>query len=145
MRRSTHPHGTQPPEDGKLLADSFPSLYNSEQLLHIRSSAPANRPGSTSHGERMDIVSTQAQSDGMKRLEFLGAAAAAAPGGFARTKAPEPQPGADPAPPAKGDANPAKGAAEQLYNRHAPKRRKHDRELPDLSNLDGMKYQKAEA
>jgi agmatinase len=46
---------------------------------------------------------------------------------------------------AKADEAPAKGSASSLYNRHAPKRRKHDRKLPDLSNLDGMKAQKAEA
>ena len=73
----------------------------------------------------------------MKRREFLGAAAAAAAlGGLEATPASgqETKAGADP-----------KVNAAQLYTRHAPNLREHNRALPDLSQYDGMKYQKAEA
>jgi agmatinase len=73
----------------------------------------------------------------MKRREFLGAAAAvAALGGLEATPASgqETKAGADP-----------KVNAAQLYKRHAPQRRQHDRPLPDLTQFDGMKLQKAEA
>jgi len=72
----------------------------------------------------------------MKRREFLGAAAAAAAlGGLEAGPAPgqETKAGAD-----------AKGGAAQLYKRHAPNRRQHDRPLPDLSQYAGMQAQKAE-
>ena len=72
----------------------------------------------------------------MKRREFLGAAAAAAAlGGLEGTPASgqETKAGAD-----------TKGNAAQLYKRHAPNRRQHDRPLPDLSQYDGMKDQKDE-
>jgi agmatinase len=73
----------------------------------------------------------------MKRREFLGVAAAAtALGGLEVTPASgqETKAGADP-----------KANAAQLYKRHAPSRRQHDRPLPDLSEMSGMKLQKAEA
>jgi agmatinase len=76
-------------------------------------------------------------SDEMKRREFLGvAAAAAALGGLEATPASgqETKTGGD-----------AKVNAAQLYKRHAPHRRQHDRPLPDLTQFDGMKAQKAEA
>ena len=72
----------------------------------------------------------------MKRREFLGAAAAtAALGGLEVTPASgqEPKAAAD-----------AKGNAAQLYKRHAPNLREHNRALPDLSQYAGMKAQKAE-
>ena len=72
----------------------------------------------------------------MKRREFLGAAAAAAAlGGLEATPAAgqETKAGADP-----------KVNAAQLYKRHAPNRRQHDRPLPDLSQYAGMQAQKAE-
>jgi agmatinase len=72
----------------------------------------------------------------MKRREFLGAAAAAAAlGGLEGTPASgqEPKAAAD-----------AKLNAAQLYKRHAPNRRQHDRPLPDLSQYAGMQAQKAE-
>jgi agmatinase len=72
----------------------------------------------------------------MKRREFLGVAAAAtALGGLE-------------AAPALGQETKAvadtKGGAAQLYQRHAPNRRQHDRPLPDLSQYAGMQAQKAE-
>ena len=73
----------------------------------------------------------------MKRREFLGAAAAAAAlGGLEGTTASgqEQKAGAD-----------TKGNAAQLYKRHAPNRREHNRPLPDLSQYAGMQDQKAEA
>jgi len=75
-------------------------------------------------------------SEEMKRREFLGvAAAAAALGGLEATpaSAQETKTGAD-----------AKVNAAQLYKRHAPNRRHHERPLPDLTQFDGMKAQKAE-
>src|SRR5271157_4554589 len=72
----------------------------------------------------------------MKRREFLGAAAAAAAlGGLEATPASgqETKTGGD-----------AKVNAAQLYKRHAPNRRQHDRPLPDLSQYAGMQVQKAE-
>jgi agmatinase len=64
-------------------------------------------------------------------LEATGAAAVVGAGltGVAAAQAPKP----------------AAGNAASLYSRHAPKLRGHDRKLPDLSNLEGMKAQKAEA
>jgi agmatinase len=77
-------------------------------------------------------------SDGMPRRDFLGAAAAAAGLGAlgGEEAAAAAQPKADPA---------LKGSGSSLYSRHAPKLREHTRALPDLSQLDGMKLQKAEA
>lgn len=82
-------------------------------------------------------MSGSGSSGEIKRREFLGAAAAAAaiagleasPADAQETKA-----AADP-----------KGGAAQLYRRHAPNRRQHDRPLPDLSQYAGMQAQKAEA
>jgi agmatinase len=81
-------------------------------------------------------MSSSDASGEMKRREFLGAAAAAtALGGLEATPASgqEPKAGAD------GKVN-----AAQLYKRHAPNRRQHDRPLTDLSHLAGMRAQKAE-
>jgi agmatinase len=73
----------------------------------------------------------------MKRREFLGAAAAVtALGGLEATPASGQE--------TKAAADPKVNAA-QLYKRHAPQRRGHNRPLPDTSQLDGMKFQKAEA
>jgi len=72
----------------------------------------------------------------MKRREFLGAAAtAAALGSLEATPASGQE--------EKGGAE-SKGNAAQLYKRHAPNRRQHDRPLPDLSQYAGMQSQKAE-
>ncbi len=82
-------------------------------------------------------MSSSDPSGEMKRREFLGAAAAAAAlGGLEATpaSAQETKAGADP-----------KANAAQLYKRHAPNRRQHDRPLPDLSQYAGMQAQKAEA
>jgi agmatinase len=73
----------------------------------------------------------------MKRREFLGAAAAAAAlGGLEGTQV-------------SGQVTKAatdtKVNAAQLYKRHAPNRRQHDRPLPDLSQYAGMQVQKIEA
>ena len=76
------------------------------------------------------------RSEEMKRRDFLGVAAAAtALGGLEATQAAGQEP--------KAAAGP-KGSAAQLYQRHAPNRRQHDRPLPDLTQFDGMKAQKAE-
>jgi agmatinase len=72
----------------------------------------------------------------MKRREFLGAAAAvAALGGVEAPAAAGQEPKAAAAP---------TGNAAQLYKRHAPNRRQHDRPLADLSQYAGMRAQKAE-
>jgi agmatinase len=72
----------------------------------------------------------------MKRREFLGAAAAAAAlGGLEGTPASGQE--------TKAGANP-QGSAAQLYKRHAPNRRQHDRPLADLSQYAGMQVQKVE-
>ena len=84
-------------------------------------------------------MSNENPADGMKRREFLGAAAgAAALGGLAAHEASGQQPSAE-----AGTAA-APGDAGQLYKRHAPKLRGHDHALPDLSQFAGMKDQKAE-
>ena len=77
------------------------------------------------------------QSEEMKRREFLGVAAAtAALVGVEAT----PCAGQEPKAAADAQVN-----AAQLYKRHAPNRRGHDRALPDLTQFDGMKAQKAES
>jgi agmatinase len=82
-------------------------------------------------------MSSSDPSGEMRRREFLGAAAAAAAlGGLESTPASGQE--------TKAAADPKVNAA-QLYNRHAPQRRGHNRPLPDTSQLDGMKLQKAEA
>ena len=79
-------------------------------------------------------------TDEMKRRDFLGAAAgAAALGAVAADDAAGQQPNT------KAGAASAPGDAGQLYKRHAPKLRGHNRPLPDLSDFSGMKAQKAEA
>lgn len=75
----------------------------------------------------------------MERRDFLAAAAAAA--GFGGMETPE----APAAEPASDKPSVKKGSGSFLYKRHAPKRREHNRALPDLSEYEGMKYQKAEA
>ncbi len=83
-------------------------------------------------------MSDKKQPEEMQRREFLAAAAGAAALGASEVpSAPAEQP--------KTEEPPAKGSASQLYKRHAPKRREHNRALPDLSGYEGMKYQKAEA
>ena len=85
-------------------------------------------------------MSQKRPSEGMKRREFLGAAAgAAALGGLAAEGA------SGQGPTSGAPANAPTGDAAQLYKRHAPGRRGHSRALPDLSDLAGMKVQKAEA
>jgi agmatinase len=74
----------------------------------------------------------------MKRREFLGATAAAAALGGVELGA-APAAGQEP-----GGGPDAKAGAAQLYKRHAPKLRGHDRALPDLGDFAGMKAQKAE-
>ena len=87
----------------------------------------------------MGDVKRQISADGIKRRDFLGAAAGAtALGGLAADEAAGQQPNTT-----TGAAS-APGDAGQLYKRHAPKLRQHDRPLPDLTQFDGMKAQKAE-
>jgi agmatinase len=76
------------------------------------------------------------RSDEIKRREFLGVAAAAtALGGLEATQAAGQEPKTAAAP---------RGSAAQLYTRHAPDRRQHNRPLADLSQYAGMQAQKAE-
>ena len=83
-------------------------------------------------------MSNENPADGMKRRDFLEAAAGAAVlGGFAANEAHAQQ--------SNTKAAAAPGDAGQLYKRHAPKLRGHSRPLPDLSEMSGMKLQKAEA
>src|SRR5262245_21784552 len=72
----------------------------------------------------------------MKRREFLGTAAAVAALGSLEAAATS---GQEPKARAGSNGNPA-----QLYKRHAPNRRQHDRPLPDLSQYAGMQAQKSE-
>jgi agmatinase len=84
-------------------------------------------------------MSNENSADGMKRRDFLGAAAAgAALGGLASSEASGQQSNA------KAGTAAAPGDAGQLYKRHAPKLRGHDHALPDLSQFAGTRNQKAE-